>query len=266
MQNCTISFHVQAKFRPLQVRIGIRDTFDPATAPVQKALANLNSIVGYDFSLIVPWVDIHRDLASSFPDISILVPTISSALTSYLNAIIRLLDEQKFQDAFLEKMNSPVQRDIVVRIGEQTNQDETCFDKSGKLTVSFPQTGPQWYRQMSSRIGHDLEPVFLRSEAAAPVTHPQKPTTNDWVEVAAGPGQKAPGVVSLPALRTLSKPETLFPTLLPYYLIVTNSGATIHIEGSHQQTIELIHSYFQMHTRKNMNLTTQVFPSCHFSD
>ena len=209
---------------------------------------------------MVPWVDIHRDLASSFPDISILVPTISSALASYLNAIIALLDEQKFQDAFLEKMSSPAYRDIVVRVGEQTDKDQSSFDKSGKLTISFPQTGPDWYRRMSSRIGHDVESVFLSSDEATPVTHPKKPTTNDWVDVAAVPSQKAPAIVSLPSIRTLSKPETLFPALLPYYLIVTNSGATIHIEGSHQATLELVHSYFHMHTRKNMTLSTQVFP------
>jgi hypothetical protein len=226
----------------------------------------LNSTVGYDFSLVVPWVDIYRDLASSFPDISVLVPTISAAITRYIHAITALLDEQKFQDAFLEKMSAPAHRDIIVRIGEQTNDDQTCFDKAGKLNLSFPQTGPDWYRRMSSRIGHDLESVFLSSENAAPLTHPQKPRTNDWVEVGSVPTQNALAIISLPSIRTLSKPETLFPTLLPYYLIVTSSGASIHVEGSHQPTLELVHSYFQMHTRKNMNLTTQVQPACYLVD
>jgi hypothetical protein len=221
----------------------------------------LNSTVGHDFTLVIPWVDIHRDLASSFPDISVLVPTICSALTSYLNAIITLLDEEKFQDAFLEKTSAPIHRSIIIRVGEQTNEDQSCFDKSERLTLSLPQTGPDWYRRMSSRIGHDLESVFTTNGEATPVTHPLKKTktaTSDWVDVPSVSGAVAPAVISLPSIRTLSKPDTLFPSLLPYYLIVTNSGASIHVEGSHQPTLELLHSYFQMHTRKNMNLSTQV--------
>ena len=266
LQNCTVLSQRRAKqFRPLPVRIAIRDSFEPPTAPVQKALAKLNSTVGYDFSIVVPWVDIHRDLASSFPDLSVLVPTISAALTTYINAIITLLDEQKFQDAFLEKMSAPAYRDIIVRIGEQINEDQTFFDKSGKLTLSLPQTGPDWYRRMSSRIGHDLGTVFLSSENSVQLelSHPQKVKSSDWVDIGLVPSQKASAIISLPSIRTLSKPETLFPTLLPYYLIVTSSGASIHVEGSHQPTLELVHSYFQMHTRKNMTLTTQVLTDCY---
>ena len=262
LQNCNpSSFHTDNS--PLQVRISLRDSFDTPTAPVQVSLTRLNSVVGYDFSLVIPWVDIHRDLASSFPDISILVPSVGNALTAYLNRIITLLDDEKFQEAFLEKMSNPGYRNIVVFVGEQTNEDKSCFDKNGKLTLSLPRTGPQWFRQMSSRVGHDIEALFLAggatsSPAPAMVTSMQKVTIADWVDVPSSTSQRIPAVTSLPLLNTLSKPESLFSSLLPYFVVVTNSGASIHIQGSHQPTIELVHGYFQMHTRKNMNLTTQV--------
>jgi hypothetical protein len=241
------------------VRIGIRDKFDPPSTEVQKALAGLNSTVGYDFSLIIPWVDIHRDLSPSFPDISILIPSIGTALAAYLNHIVQLLDDQKFQDAFLEKMSSIYNRGIIVKIGDQTDKDESSLDKSGRLNISLPKTGPDWYRRMTSRIGHDLESVFCGTgkpapSAAKPRPEPASASNNDWVDVSS----KTPAVVSLPSLGTLGKPETLFESLFPYYIIVTNSGSSIHIQGSHQQTLELVQSYFQLHTRKNMNLTTQV--------
>jgi hypothetical protein len=262
LQNCSPSaFHTDSS--PLQVRISLRDSFDPPTAPVQVSLTRLNSVVGYDFSLVIPWVDIHRDLASSFPDISILVPSVGNALTAYLNRIVTLLDDEKFQEAFLEKMSNLSNRNIVVLVGEQTNEDKSFFDKHGKLTFSLPRTGPQWFRQMSSRVGHDIEALFLTggttsSPAPAIVTSMQKVSIADWVDVPSSTSQRVPAVTSLPLLNTLSKPESLFSSLLPYFIVVTNSGASIHIQGSHQPTIDLVHGYFQMHTRKNMNLTTQV--------
>jgi hypothetical protein len=249
--------------RPLQVRISLRDSFDAPTAPVQVSLTRLNSVVGYDFSLVIPWVDIHRDLASSFPDISILVPSVGNVLTTYLDRIITLLDDEKFQEAFLEKMSTPSYRDIVVRVGEQTNEDTSCFDKNGKLTINLPRAGPEWYRRMSSRMGHDLEALFLAGEvtsspAPAIIASMQKTTIADWIDIPSSTPQRVPAVTCLPSLNSLSKPESLFPSLLPYFVIVTNSGANIHIQASHQPTIDLVHGYFQMHTRKNMNLTTQV--------
>jgi hypothetical protein len=218
--------------------------------------------VGYDFSLVIPWVDIHRDLASSFPDISVLVPSVATALTSYLNRLISLLENEQFQDTFLEKTSAPVYRDIVVRIGEQTTEDQSCFDKNGKLTLSLPQTGPDWYRRMSSRVGHDLEALFLRGDAPpAPVLAKPKTAIADWVDIPSNsspPLRNIPTVTSLPSIHTLGKPESLFQSLVPYYIIVTNSGAHIHVQSSHQPTIELVCNYFRMHTRKNMNLSTQV--------
>jgi hypothetical protein len=261
-QNCNLVVF-QTDDSPLPVRISLRDSFDTPTAPVQLSLTRLNSVVGYDFSLVIPWVDIHRDLASSFPDISILVPSVGNALTAYLDRIIGLLDNETFQEAFLEKMSTPSYRDIVVRVGEQTNEDTSCFDKNGKLTVNLPRTGPEWYRRMSSRMGHDLEALFLAGEAVsspapAIVTSTNKAAIADWVDVSSSTSQRVPAVTRLPLLNSLSKPESLFPSLLPYFVIVTNSGPNIHIQASHQPTIDLVHGYFQMHTRKNMNLTTQV--------
>ena len=244
----------------MPIRISIRDTFEPSSSAVQKALANLNSEVGYQFSLVVPWADIYRDLSKSFPDNTVLVPLICSALTAYLNRIVGNLEDQKFQDVFLEKTNSVVAQDIHVQIGEQKNEDLTEINRNGKWMLSLPQAGPEWYRTMLGKVGHDLEDVFLerkKETKPVPTSSAVASATSDWVDL--DPVAKVTSKIrSLPALSTLSKPESLFANLLPYYVIVTSSGAHIHIEGSHQKTIDLIQQYFQMHVRKNMNLTTQV--------
>jgi hypothetical protein len=252
-----------ADIRPLPVKIAIRDTFDKDTSEVKQALKALNDEVGYDFNLVVPWADIHRDLSPLFTDVNTLVPSVCSALIAYMNRIVKLLDDQTFQDAFLEKMSSYVSRDIYVRVGEQQDMDSSEFDRNERFTFSLPQSGPQWYRTMLPRVGHDLEDVFLdRKPVAAPGggngVSVAAIAPNDWVDLDVGVATITNKIRSLPTLYTLGKPESLFPSVLPYYVIASTSGAHINIESSHQKTIDLVHSYFQLHTRKNMRMANQV--------
>lgn len=158
-----------------------------------------------------------------------------------------------------------ITRDINVCVGEQKDEDTTEIDRNGKWMFSMPQTGPQWYRTMLSRVGNDLEDVFLDRKKEKKATAPPAAMSasvvpgNDWVDL--DPVTKITNKIrSLPNLSTLGKPESLFASVLPYYVIVTSSGPSIHIEGSHQRTLDLLHQYFQMHVRKNMNLTTHVLP------
>jgi hypothetical protein len=137
------------------------------------------------------------------------------------------------------------------------------------LALILPKTGPERYRQILPRVGHDLETVFLDTGKTSTTTPSNgnsgvdvKPATSEWVDVVSAAGSK-PKILSLPSIETLSRPEILFSSLLPYYVIVNHSGGGIQIEGSHQPTIDLVHAYFQKHTRKNMNLTTQVLPLYH---
>jgi hypothetical protein len=50
----------------LQVKIGLRDSYDSPSAPIQTALKSLNGTVGYDFTLEIAWVDLWNDLQSKF--------------------------------------------------------------------------------------------------------------------------------------------------------------------------------------------------------
>lgn len=237
------------------MRLSIRDNFDPPESPFRTNLGKLIAEVGYDFDVSLAWVDIHRDLCPLFPDMAVLVPSVTGAITSYLQRLLVLLEGDEFQEAFLDKIKGSTS--IIVRIGEQKTEDKSCFDGHGRLMLSLPAAGPEWYRTMLGRIGHDLETVFLNPGAVA------EPTT-DWVDVPATKARAfaeppvAETVAALPAMSTLSKPESLFPTLLPYFVVVTASGTNIHIESAHQPTLTLLHTYLSTHVRKNLTLSTQV--------
>lgn len=192
-------------------------------------------------------------------------------ITAFLDRLVNLLEDEQFQDVFLEKMGSHVSsRDIAIRVGDQKSQEEACFDRDGKLALALPVAGPQVYRQMLPKIGNGLEAIFM-SQGKQPAINatnaaPSASMISEWINVA---NTTVPKVTSLPSLDVLSRPEMLFSSILPNYLIVTHDSSGIQIEGSHQPTIDLVFGYFQKHTRKNMNLTTQVplpgSPSSRFS-
>jgi len=56
----------------------------------------------------------------------------------------------------------------------------------------------------------------------------------------------------LPKLSTLSRPEVLFPTLLPALIMVHGGRTELYIEGTHPPTLELIADYFTNHARKDL--------------
>lgn len=129
------------------------------------------------------------------------------------------------------------------------------------LTLFLPKGGASEYRSISSRIGSDIEQVFSGKEAPKSQSAPVGEILHeDFVDIApaTATSKATTRVLSLPTLSTLPRPDNLFPTLLPYTLIVRRTGSGIDIEGSHQPTLELISEYFKRHARKNLNDTRQV--------
>ena len=92
-------------YRPLPVRVGLRDSFDAPTCAVQKSLKSLNSVVGYDITLEIAWVDIWNDLQTKFGDKASFVPTITEAVATWLKRTEDLLESsEEFQELFMDKM------------------------------------------------------------------------------------------------------------------------------------------------------------------
>ncbi|CCA77757.1 hypothetical protein PIIN_02979 [Serendipita indica DSM 11827] len=242
---------------PLQIRVGLRDSFEAPDAPVNEALKKLNETTGYDMTLEIAWIDIWRDLQPKFDDKATFVPTVTQAVALFLQPLDLLLTlpsaarpsphrvAEAFQEAFLTKMEG-IRKPSLFR-GEM-------------MTLFLPVEGPEGLRSISSSIGADIEKVFTGK--AQNTTQSNKETTDDFEVLPKSPTIKATSrVLSLPQLDTLPRPETLFASLLPYTIIVRRTGNGIDIEGSHQPTLELICEYFKKHARKNLNDTRQVLYS-----
>jgi hypothetical protein len=91
--------------RPLQVRLGIRESWDSEEAPIKKALKTFNENIGYDFSIEIAWIDIWNDLQGKYTDKSTFVPSIADSVIIFLKRLETVLEtSQEFQEIFLEKI------------------------------------------------------------------------------------------------------------------------------------------------------------------
>ncbi|CAG7854896.1 SubName: Full=Uncharacterized protein {ECO:0000313/EMBL:CCA77757.1} [Serendipita indica DSM 11827] len=239
---------------PLQIRVGLRDSFEAPDAPVNEALKKLNETTGYDMTLEIAWIDIWRDLQPKFDDKATFVPTVTQARLD----LLLTESSEAFQEAFLTKMEG-IRKALFVQIHDAP-LPKLEFVRGEMMTLFLPVEGPEGLRSISSSIGADIEKVFTGK--AQNTTQSNKETTDDFEVLPKSPTIKATSrVLSLPQLDTLPRPETLFASLLPYTIIVRRTGNGIDIEGSHQPTLELICEYFKKHARKNLNDTRQVLYS-----
>jgi len=90
------------------VRVSLRDKFDAPTAPLRATLQSLTSLVGYELSLEIAWVDLWNSLSSHYSnDKAVFVSTITDAIILFIKRLEdRLQDDEAFQEIFLEKMGS----------------------------------------------------------------------------------------------------------------------------------------------------------------
>ncbi|KAG8807219.1 hypothetical protein FRC17_004591 [Serendipita sp. 399] len=245
---------------PLQVRVGLRDSFDAPDAPIKQALNSLNGTLGYSISLEIAWVDLWQDLSAKYDDKTTFVPSVTAAITLFLQRLENLLESsESFQEAFLEKMER-TRKALFVQIHDKTVPKFEIV-RGELLTLFLPKAGASELRSVSSRIGEDIEQAFVQ-KAKPTSDEGAEALQDDFVDIVpvsrpAG-SQRAPKVLSLPSIDTLARPENLFSSILPYTLIVRHTGEGIEIEGSHQPTLQLIHDYFTKYARKNLNDTRQI--------
>lgn len=115
------------------MRVSLRDKFDAPTAPLRTALQSLTSLVGYELSPEIAWVDLWNSLSSYYSDDkAVFVSTITDAIILFLKRLeARLQDDEAFQEMFLEKMDSARKALYVqVRTLEMKMQNLTRFVRS----------------------------------------------------------------------------------------------------------------------------------------
>ena len=103
--------------RPLQFRVAIRDSWENAESPIQKALKELGDEIGIPISIQLQWPMLWDQLGKHFPDKSVFVPTVTDLVSAWRQVMKTKLDEEDdtaWSEEFLEAIKG--QSSLVVRV------------------------------------------------------------------------------------------------------------------------------------------------------
>lgn len=92
----------------MQIRIGIRDSWQKPESPVQQAFKALSQVVGLEVYCEPEWPMLWAELEKAFPDKTTFVPTIAKWVAVWSDVLKIRLDDDKnseWADELLNKLN-----------------------------------------------------------------------------------------------------------------------------------------------------------------
>ncbi|MCJ1247058.1 hypothetical protein MMC30_004269 [Trapelia coarctata] len=235
---------------PLQFRVAIRDSWENADSPIQKALKELGDEIGIPISIQFQWPMLWDQLGKHFPDKSIFVPTINSLISAWQQALKAKLDEEDdtdWSEEFLEAIKG--QSSFVLSPPKPNTEPRPALARhkpTSSLILKIPSSAPPYTPNPTAIFNTQLLTLF------SPLSSDKPELDDEWADVTYTPsGLKIPppnpatNASPLPTLATLPRPELLFPTIAPYHLILRQTAGDIMIEGSHQPSLELLCAYLK---------------------
>ncbi|KAI1169713.1 hypothetical protein F4777DRAFT_192264 [Nemania sp. FL0916] len=271
---------------PLKIQLTIRDSWESADAPVQKALQNLREILGESVTVNPEWPLLYAELGSFYPDKGTLVPSIAGAVEACCAALGALADDDAnaaWADELLERTGGSVRiyvevsksRDLSIAWSSRQN----ARYQTGGLTILLPKSAVPTHSYMYSFFTSHLLTIFSNTQPGPSDNKP--PEVEDWADVAVDDKTGAAGVVEvaapqnaktatgmgvlvdddvIPDIDTLARPDDLL-LKPPYHLIMHSLGRTsIEIQCSHSPTLQFLCDYLVKWSRTNHANTTK--PPC----
>ncbi|KAH7308545.1 hypothetical protein B0I35DRAFT_453806 [Stachybotrys elegans] len=264
---------------PLKAKVAVRDTWSKDDAPVQKAMAQVQQVLGLQVSCEPDWALLIAELDETYPDRAILVTIVSSLVQTWNESMVGLLDgaaPEEWTETLLEKLkDSYSELRLFLDIG-RGDIPSTSWDASrGGFTIYVPKEAIRDARESSAVFtGQILAAFEERKEPAPSQSVAQLPDYDEWASVDASTMNvvvgkpKAPDaprtqpaspptVQYLPSVDTMARPDDLL-RKPPYYLLVSAQGAqNIEVQCSHSPTLEVMHAYLKKWVRTNNNDTTR---------
>ncbi|KAF3929408.1 hypothetical protein ABW19_dt0208638 [Dactylella cylindrospora] len=270
---------------PVKIRMGIRDSWDAPKCPLRTTINALSDLLGTTVDIIVDWGLLWNVLSPQYPDPNTFIPSVEEATRVWAESLQERLDNSEFEewtDQFLEKVKvgSGIKLEIGVSEDGLDRPETTWDDSQAKLSLLLPRGKGQVYlNALQAGYASDFEHLFNKKSAPSqtttlPVAAKQVVEEDGWsvvpqtgaahappapAPVAMAPQAQAAQPERLPSLATLGRPEILFETSTPYLIYVRKFGnKELHIESSHQGSLNLICDYFQKWVRKDRNYNGNV--------
>jgi hypothetical protein len=86
------------EFRPLPIKVGVRDYFDDPKCSVREAFSKLEKVVGLKVACNVEWDLLWNALSASFPDKDTFVPNVAGVTEAWCDVFSSRLEDDEFTE------------------------------------------------------------------------------------------------------------------------------------------------------------------------
>ncbi|PVH78323.1 hypothetical protein DL98DRAFT_635759 [Cadophora sp. DSE1049] len=228
---------------PTRIRQNIRDHFTSPTCPLLAKTTDLTTTLGYPTSIDPEWTMLWKSLQAHYPDSSLFVPDITTAILAWCDAFLLWLENNENEEhveSLLELLKSRSRVEIVLEVSTTSTRLSTTWHKRKCCFIIALPNGklPQHHTAMAG-FSTDFLNLFnaspLQQASSVPVNISSLPTdADDWADLDLGSpeSQMAPHAHietrlnmsrvdvedSMPDISTIQRPEDL--TRRPPYWLV----------------------------------------------
>ncbi|KAI2469139.1 hypothetical protein F4781DRAFT_395362 [Annulohypoxylon bovei var. microspora] len=226
---------------PLRVRHGIREHWEDANTPVQKARSAVKQVLGIDVVITVMWESLVLELQDDYPDKSTLVPSVAAGVQAFLDGLREILDAEvdlEWTETLLERCCGCLR----IFIGISKESDVFWASKETGLNVNLPKGVMPFSTELQPQLKVKLLQCF--DDRHLPL--------DDWADLSVEAANHNSAAIEphrpfdiLPDISILPRPDQLL-LKPPYHLAVYSEGKTkVEIQCSHSPTLELLADYLK---------------------
>ncbi|KAK2744943.1 hypothetical protein FQN57_004073 [Myotisia sp. PD_48] len=257
---------------PTQIRVDIRDQFNPPDGQVQEGFKSLEDIIGRDVLFNVNWQNLWDETGELYPWRANFMTAVVSVLTTWCSVVaIRLQDDRfsDWSDEFKNKIEAAGSLILNLQPTDEPRPKTSFNSEANMFAVTLSKKTAVEAGTVGAGFETDLEDFFTPdAAAAAPAAAAYQPPSGTG---APGAGYAAPSAdrivpipsgvasvstvaipASLPAVASIPRPDVLFASAPPYILHVTkhtNHPSHIVVYGTHEPSLKLLCDYLERWTK-----------------
>lgn len=261
---------------PTRLKIDIRDNWTKEESTLQKAQKVLADLIGYQIHSEPEWHMLWAELQPNFPDMSTFIPSISSIVTAWCNALTTILDDDKnseWTEQLLEELSNTNTLKIRLEVSGKDRPTTRWTADKNAFTIFLPKASPSSTSTMVGGFSSDFLSCF-QPEPAQPVPLATSHTLPDdsWADIevdsASGKVDTREEKLSassaalmneaiidiIPDINTLERPEYLM-LKPPYHLSISHSTyqKEMVVQCSHPPSLKVIEGYLKRWTKRDNN-------------
>ncbi|SPO07089.1 uncharacterized protein DNG_09783 [Cephalotrichum gorgonifer] len=243
---------------PLKVKLALRDSWEPATSPLQQALSALRLVLGYEIVLNPEWPLLLAALDSHYVDKHDLVTAVAGCVLAWSTAFKELLEDEGVEawtDEVLELLkNGGGKLRVNLEVSKTENTTASWNAELAAFSIALPNL------QVTRPL--ELIPTF-KSQLLSLFNDKSAPEGWDDVKIDAIPAAPTKStsevrtVEYMPDVNTLPRPDDLL-LKPPYHALVwLRGGRDVEVQANHSPTLQLIADYLRKWCRTNHQVTTK---------